>query len=340
MYKYFKHITFEHLLIFLSLFLTAGFASLLSKYVLRHKSMFTKRFARRHRLAGLVYLMWLLFGYTHLCGELLIQIEPLEVVFSSFLPMRMGVASCAKLSVKFYDITLGLLGLALTLTAASEFSFHKKVKNPASGALDQRATITLDEMIEHSFYQGVNIVQAAYLHTIDWFPENLCWRLAWLSLATAPWLFRQRFPVNSFSANYAGKPATLIGTLYRLKKAQYILYKHFLLHGLNISVAIQGDAIARAPSFRLYWLSINAAYVLEFFLQTLVKRRYMPQPTMLALNQLLMVATSLPALWVLTNVRPGAAAVSLCLNFLNRGHDFANVAVAASFTVIASLVQW
>lgn len=59
--------------------------------------------------------------------------------------------------------------------------------------------------------------------------------------------------------------------MYRLKKYQYLLYKHFLLHGLNISVAISGEAIAATPPFRLYWLSLNAAYVLEFFLQTLVR---------------------------------------------------------------------
>jgi hypothetical protein len=62
---------------------------------------------------------------------------------------------------------------------------------------------------------------------------------------------------------------------YRVKKAQYIFYKHVLLHGLNISLAMHGSldgdqlGIPHAPFFRLYWVLLNAAYVLEFFLQVL-----------------------------------------------------------------------
>ena len=59
----------------------------------------------------------------------------------------------------------------------------------------------------------------------------------------------------------------MVPLLYRLKKYQYLTYKHCLLHGLNIGVALSGDALARQPAFRLYWLCINAAYVMEFFLQ-------------------------------------------------------------------------
>ena len=77
--------------------------------------------------------------------------------------------------------------------------------------------------------------------------------------------------MNSFSANYIDKPANIVRVLYRLKKYQYLIYKHWLLHGLNISIAITGEAIACRIFFRLYWLSLNAAYVFEFFLQTLVR---------------------------------------------------------------------
>lgn len=114
-------------------------------------------------------------------------------------------------------------------------------------------------------------------------------------------------------------------TAHRLKKYQYLMYKHCLLHGLNISLALSGRHIAGHRSFRLYWLSLNAAYVLEFFLQTLVKKGYMRQGAMLALNQLLMLITTLPALWVLQHVSPALAALALALNLLSRGHELRNV---------------
>lgn len=54
-----------------------------------------------------------------------------------------------------------MLGTALTLTAAFDFrAAHSRVRNVASGALDDDATVTFSEMIEHSFYQGQNLVQA------------------------------------------------------------------------------------------------------------------------------------------------------------------------------------
>ena len=55
--------------------------------------------------------------------------------------------------------------------------------------------------------------------------------------------------------------------------------RHFLLHGLNVSVAMgggggggEGAALVGTAHFRLYWLCLNVAYVCEFFMQTLVKR--------------------------------------------------------------------
>jgi hypothetical protein len=56
-----------------------------------------------------------------------------------------------------YDVVLGLLGLTATLTAASDFASHRRIRNPASGALDDKATITKDEMLEHSFYQVLRV---------------------------------------------------------------------------------------------------------------------------------------------------------------------------------------
>lgn len=130
-----------------------------------------------------------------------------------------------------FDFVLGCSGITLTLTAAYGFSSHRFVKNPASGALEEAATITFAEMIEHSFYQGVNLVQAMYLHAMSGTlgvpgllllpqPLRLPQRLVAMGLATLPWALRSRFPVNSFSANYSGKPFTLINFLYRLKKYQ------------------------------------------------------------------------------------------------------------------------
>ena len=55
--------------------------------------------------------------------------------------------------------------------------------------------------------------------------------------------------------------------------------------------------VAQAGAFRRYWMCLNAAYVFEFFLQTLVKKGYLPQPTMLRLNLLLMFVRCLPSLF-------------------------------------------
>jgi len=64
----------------------------------------------------------------------------------------------------------------------------------------------------------------------------------------------------------------VVSLLYRLKKSQYMLYKHFLLHGLNITVAISRADFIETDWFRLFWVSLNTSYVMEFFMQTLVKK--------------------------------------------------------------------
>lgn len=49
--------------------------------------------------------------------------------------------------------------------------------------------------------------------------------------------------------------------MYRLKKYQYLLYKHVLLHGLNVSVALSTipstTRLVLDPRFRLYWIGLN-----------------------------------------------------------------------------------
>jgi hypothetical protein len=108
-----------------------------------------------------------------------------------------------------------------------------------------------------------------------------------------------------------------------------VFYKHFLLHGLNISLAISGNPNGIASSFRLFWLSLNASYVMEFFLQTLVKRRYMSQSTLLWLQKLLMTEASIVAVYVLQHVNIVIAMISMVMNFINRRryHDTVNTII-------------
>ncbi len=264
-----------------------------------------------------------------------------------------------------YDAGLSSLGVAVTLSAASGFG-HRAVRNEASGVLDEHATVTHAEMLEHSFYQALNLVQVSFLRAPALEPlrehetahhsaivhcmqvsflhaaalgplrEHAPARVAMALLATMPWRLRARFPVNSFSKNYSqpgrGGKTPLIRALYRLKKYQYLLYKHALLHGLNASVAVTGWAAPRAPAglanaahFRLYWLCLNTAYVMEFFMQTLVKRGYLEQTCMLLLQQLLMLVSTSAAVQVLEAVRLVPALLSLGLNFARRGHEVSNM---------------
>lgn len=87
--------------------------------------------------------------------------------------------------------------------------------------------------------------------------------------------------------------------------------------------------------FRLYWLCLNTAYTCEFFLQTLVKRRYMQQRSMLVLNQLLMLASTIAAVGVLGGVSAPLALFSLSLNFARRGRDFSNAALVLAAGAIS-----
>ena len=159
----------------------------------------------------------------------------------------------------------------------------------ASGPLDPDQTVTHEEMLEHAFYQGLNLAQIAFLHlaassaaSAGSFgapspgsslsaPAARARALALLAV-TAPWLLRGFFPINRFSHNYTrpGRdPRALTSRLYRLKKWQYVSLKHLLQHGLNVAVATHTGAdaaalasLARSTAFRAYWLALNAACLL------------------------------------------------------------------------------
>ena len=235
-----------------------------------------------------------------------------------------------------YDFTLGILGILATLTAARDFP-HRHVKNSPgqSGTLERKAIVTQAEMVEHSFYQGLNLVQAMYLHCMQHFPWNSPYaRLVALWLVTAPWLVRNRFPVHSFSNNWKhdNESSTEI-LLYQIKKWQYVFYKHAVFHGINISVALcrnKQQVLVTSPSWRIFWLALYTSYVMEFFLQSLVKRGMLTQNSMIWLQRLLMTASTCAALVaVMPHLHVGICVVSMVLNFWNRRHDVLNTMILA-----------
>jgi hypothetical protein len=69
--------------------------------------------------------------------------------------------------------------------------------------------------------------------------------------------------------------------------------------------------------------------VMEFFLQTLVKRHIIHQSTMLLYNRVLMIASSLGAIVVLKYVPVYVVGISVLLNFTHRGHDVINTLLVA-----------
>jgi len=302
------------------------FARLLTAVAMNPR-MLMPRYGRYHRLLGM-----LLFG----------------VLIAGMVDARLALLPRAHLWV--FDALLSCLGFAVAYSAARDFGpAHRKVKNTmmASGVLDKEATVTYSEMIEHCFYQLINLAQILYLHALP-HAGSVGTQFALAFAVVVPWRWRRAFPINSFSANYAsyatqqvGGRSALIRLLYRLKKWQYLLYKHALLHGLNASLAMtagrlpDGQAAVQTPDFRLYWMCLNVAYVMEFFMQTLVKRQYMSQSWMLALQQLLMAVSTLAALRVpLRAVSPSLAALSFALNFARRGRELSNGALVITAALV------
>jgi len=311
-----------------SMVLFGTFFVCLGTVVVPNAGMFFKKHARLHRVMGLAHLCCLLAG---------------------FFLFPFGSHSLA------YHLVLGACGTGATLSAAFDFRFHDKIKNKASGTLQKETIVTFGEMLEHSFYQMLNVVQIATLHAHAWLDKGNSFsgwsvpatRAALVLIATAPWLLRSRFPVNSFMSNYKDlhmKDYTIEQVLYRIKKWQYVFYKHALLHGLNISVATRLSAdtsvsLVEAPLFQIYWLALNTSYVMEFFTQTLVRKRYLGQSNMLLLQRLLMGVSSVSALFVLSYVRIGVVIVSHFLNVSHRGHDFVNVGLLLAGTLTYDLLQ-
>ena len=322
------------------------------------RRLFLPAYGRRHRLCGLVYFVWLICGFSDVAIRMMTggdtQHDRSPQVYLA------------------YDTILGILGSILTWTAALDFG-HEKVKVPlstSSGALHPSATISRSEMIEHLFYQILNLVQAVYLHTIVAFDNNAWyWDCLLLFAVTSVWWFRGNFPINSFSANYSKERkaavgySSLIGYLYQIKKYQYLFYKHFLLHGLNISIVLSrhltffpvgfegmipsSSRRVLAPCevrWRLFWLCLNSSYTFEFFLQTLVKRRHLKQMTMLILNKSCMAASTVAALHVLRSVSIPCAGLSWMLNILHRHHEVGNMAfvvvAACAVSKVVTVLHW
>src|SRR5690606_17217539 len=59
---------------------------------------------------------------------------------------------------------------------------------------------------------------------------------------------------------------TVTALMYRMKKWQYVFYKHALFHALNMA-ALENDTMlsSATPWFRSYWWLLNLSYVMEFF---------------------------------------------------------------------------
>jgi hypothetical protein len=347
--KFFKGWIQTAIGITLSLF----FLILSSVVMMRMKKLFFVPYGKRHRLSASVYLILLVVGlYDLIC----------RIFFEKLV-----------LNYLVYDCCLGVTGVVLTLTAAFDFSSHAHVKNPngiVSGTLSEKATVSYSEMIEHSFYQGLNLCQALFFHALSSQAATNWMEIRYflLFLVTLPWSFRRLFPVNSFSANYdagrnGGDPFTLVNVMYRIKKYQYLFYKHFLLHGLNIMISISAagssnknnnnnnnnnsldyshDVAGLSPMslyWRCYWFCLNTSYVMEFFLQTLVKRKHMSQQLMLFLNNVLMFSSSCAAIVVLVRHLSTPLAFTVCvlswiLNFVRNKSELVNVFLLAALVLV------
>eukprot|EP00035_Acanthoeca_spectabilis_P011510 m.202545 g.202545 ORF g.202545 m.202545 type:complete len:159 (+) comp15365_c2_seq1:828-1304(+) len=122
----------------------------------------------------------------------------------------------------------------------------------------------------------------------------------------------------------------------KVKKWQYVGYKHALLHGLTFSLAVNVESskgVGNSRPFRLYWLLLNTGFVTEFFMQSLVKAKLLSQGGMMWLQVLLMGTGTVAAVRVLFHVRPSIAIVSLALNFGNRGHEMLNCGIVCLFAL-------
>ena len=73
-----------------------------------------------------------------------------------------------------FDVMLGIMGTAATVSAAHHFGGTKgnggggDGKGGGSGVLDADATVSRSEMVEHAFYQLLNLTQVLMLHAMAW----------------------------------------------------------------------------------------------------------------------------------------------------------------------------
>ena len=120
-----------------------GIVTLTSFY--NGRRLFIEPTGRSHRLAGLAHLLCIVAGALSFVAP-----PPSPTITHSW------AYQCL-----VYDICIGILGTAATLTAARAFPHKTLVNAPGqSGTLSEHAYVTQSEMIEHSFYQMLNLIQA------------------------------------------------------------------------------------------------------------------------------------------------------------------------------------
>lgn len=304
----------------------------------------------RHRCMGLFHFIWLILGALHV---LWYSSDNQSATSDTIIYSNKYAMECLG-----YDVLLGVSGILTTLTAAADFPHKYVSKRNApgqSGTLSPHAMVTHAEMIEHSFYQFINLVQALYLHCTSQLALSLPFRLLAVWIATSPWYARSLFPVHSFSQNWKhhGDERQTHGSfewMYKIKKVQYIFYKHVILHGIHIAQATYrsnprgiGDSdsyssstIVLHHSWRLFWILLNTSYVMEFFLNSLVRRHFLSQSSMLLLNRWLMFWASAMAVQVLLRCRVSILVCvgSAALNFVRRHCDVQNTMVMTVISMI------
>ena len=275
--------------------------------------LFLSKHGRSHRLVGAANLVWLIVGSSWLVYPNDNRSDVTNRTNddgSAYNNNSNSNSNSWAIKCLIYDIILGLLGTSATLTAAKGFPHRHIINRPGeSGTLSHSAMVTQNEMLEHAFYQMLNLWQALYLHAITWMGsgiirKSLIGRMALLWIVTLPWVVRTKwFPVNSFSANWTSnnqqqhngnassrnehnvvrvgtksneRSQSSINRVYQIKKWQYVFYKHVILHGLNISMAVIStfdnitDNLHHHPlplttKWRTFWLCLNTSYVRNSF---------------------------------------------------------------------------
>lgn len=380
--------------------------------------LFFQKHGWPHRLSGMMNMCWLFFGLLFFLYQHDAEYFGSERNNDNEFNRYRFTSSQWRVICMVYDIVLGLLGTIATYTAAKHFPhYHIQNKKGVSGTLAESAIVTQHEMIEHLFYQLLNLIQAIYFHILPTTHSNLeHWQtllpnnvfltpktkvrfsyglhvFLCFAFVTCPWIVRRsHFPVHSFSANWRKehhpqqkkqilslkkqKDTTSMNSikcfdsspsidiellLYKIKKSQYIFYKHVVFFGMNLcaltcTLESTPDPFIVSHSWRIFWLALNTSYVFEFFLQTLVKRQIISQIYMLNLQRLLMSGSMFAAFnmlaqnifylnfvdglgeeenimlylfggssWSLPITLMTTILLSIFLNFYNRGHDFLNM---------------